>query len=207
MNEVLRQLFFIATRPKVFTIFEASKSMWNVRSSKNWEKNSLGRYWHLISNWNDGVQHFTTGPFTILEPRDQEIGEFQLVRKRRLTDLKTLKLWKGWSGLGRFGRDDRTLMDKSDLKKTISPVYMYRRYLSHILIFYYPQIYEPFEQDHLCTALFVCLFVCPRVCMKGEAIISLLFLVWPFMHRSRIHISPTEHFAILEPANPPIDVC
>ena len=39
-----------------------------------------------------------TGPFTVLKPRDEEIGEFYEVQKRRATDFKALKLRKGRSG-------------------------------------------------------------------------------------------------------------
>ena len=31
---------------------------------------------------------FPTGPFTMLEPQDQEIGEFYVAQKRRATDFK-----------------------------------------------------------------------------------------------------------------------
>ena len=41
---------------------------------------------------------FPTKPFTILEPRDQEIGEFYVVQKRRATGFEAPKLWKGSSG-------------------------------------------------------------------------------------------------------------
>ena len=46
----------------------------------------------------DRVFHFPTNPFTILEPRDQEIGEFYLVQERRATDFEAPKLGKGSSG-------------------------------------------------------------------------------------------------------------
>ena len=39
-----------------------------------------------------------TNPFIILEPRDQEIGEFYVVEERRATDFEAPKLWKGSSG-------------------------------------------------------------------------------------------------------------
>ena len=39
-----------------------------------------------------------TGPWTILEPRDQEIHEFDAFQKRRATDFEALKLTKGRSG-------------------------------------------------------------------------------------------------------------
>ena len=35
---------------------------------------------------------YPTGPFTILEPRDQEIAEFDEVQERRATDFKAPKL-------------------------------------------------------------------------------------------------------------------
>ena len=35
------------------------------------------------------------GPFTILQPDDQEIGEFRAVQKRRATDFEAPELWKG----------------------------------------------------------------------------------------------------------------
>ena len=34
-----------------------------------------------------------TGPFTILEPRDQGIGEFYEVQERRATDFEALKFF------------------------------------------------------------------------------------------------------------------
>ena len=39
-----------------------------------------------------------TNHFTILEPQDQEIGEFYLVQERRGTDFKAPKSWKDSSG-------------------------------------------------------------------------------------------------------------
>ena len=39
-----------------------------------------------------------TRPFTILEPQDQDIGEFYVVQERRTTDFEASKLWKGSSG-------------------------------------------------------------------------------------------------------------
>ena len=45
-------------------------------------------------NW----RMYPTNPFTILEPHDQEIGEFYLVRELRATDFEAPKLWKGFSG-------------------------------------------------------------------------------------------------------------
>ena len=39
-----------------------------------------------------------TDPFTILEPRDEEIVEFYAEQKRRATDFEAPKLWKGLSG-------------------------------------------------------------------------------------------------------------
>ena len=36
-----------------------------------------------------------TGLFTILEPQDQEIGQFNLLKKRRATYLEAPKLCKG----------------------------------------------------------------------------------------------------------------
>ena len=39
-----------------------------------------------------------TNLFTILEPRDQEIGKFYVVQERRETDFEAPKLWKGSSG-------------------------------------------------------------------------------------------------------------
>ena len=44
------------------------------------------------------VRYNTTDPFSIWEPRNQEIGEFNIVQKHRATDLEALKLWKGRSG-------------------------------------------------------------------------------------------------------------
>ena len=41
---------------------------------------------------------YPTNPFTILEPLDQEIGEFYVVQERHATDLDAPKLWKGSSG-------------------------------------------------------------------------------------------------------------
>ena len=40
-----------------------------------------------------------TNPFTILEPQDQEIGEFYVVQERHMTDFKAPKLWMGSSGV------------------------------------------------------------------------------------------------------------
>ena len=42
-----------------------------------------------------------TGPFTILEPKDQEIGEFYEVQERRATDIEAPKLGKGGEFLSR----------------------------------------------------------------------------------------------------------
>ena len=39
-----------------------------------------------------------TNPFTMLEPQDQEIGEFYVLQERRATDFEASKLWKGSSG-------------------------------------------------------------------------------------------------------------
>ena len=39
-----------------------------------------------------------TSPFTILEPRDQEIGEFYVAEERRATDFEAQKLCKCLSG-------------------------------------------------------------------------------------------------------------
>ena len=36
-------------------------------------------------------------PFTVLEPRDQGIGKYCVVQKRRATDFEAPKLWKGRS--------------------------------------------------------------------------------------------------------------
>ena len=41
------------------------------------------------------TQSVPTDPFTMLEPRDQEIGEFYEIQKLRWTDLEASKLWKG----------------------------------------------------------------------------------------------------------------
>ena len=38
-------------------------------------------------------------PFTILEPPDQEIGEFYVVLERRAADFEAPKLWKSSSGM------------------------------------------------------------------------------------------------------------
>ena len=40
---------------------------------------------------------YTTGPFTILEPQNQEIGEFYVVYERA-TDIEAAKLRNGLSG-------------------------------------------------------------------------------------------------------------
>ena len=50
---------------------------------------------------------YPTNPFTILEPRDQEMDEFYLVEGRRATDFEAPKLGKNSSGssaklIGRF---------------------------------------------------------------------------------------------------------
>ena len=39
-----------------------------------------------------------TYPFTILEPEDQETGEFWEGQERRATDFEAPKLWKGSVG-------------------------------------------------------------------------------------------------------------
>ena len=39
-----------------------------------------------------------TSPFTILEPRDQENGEFYVAQERCATDFEAQKLWKCRSG-------------------------------------------------------------------------------------------------------------
>ena len=41
---------------------------------------------------------YPTNPFTVLEPRDQEIDKFYLVQERRATDLEAPKLGKSSSG-------------------------------------------------------------------------------------------------------------
>ena len=38
-----------------------------------------------------------TGPFTVFEPQDQEVGKFYVVQERRTTDFEASKLWKGRS--------------------------------------------------------------------------------------------------------------
>ena len=43
-----------------------------------------------------------TGTFTILEPQNQEIGEFYVVHERRVMDFDARKLIKVWSGRGRL---------------------------------------------------------------------------------------------------------
>ena len=48
--------------------------------------------------WAKFLWSYPTNPFSILEPQDQEIGEFYVVQERRATDLKAPKLWKGSSG-------------------------------------------------------------------------------------------------------------
>ena len=45
-----------------------------------------------------GEEEFSTDPFTILEPRNQEIGEFYVVKTRRTKDFDAPELWKGQSG-------------------------------------------------------------------------------------------------------------
>ena len=46
----------------------------------------------------NSVDSYPTGPFTISEPRNQEIGEFYVVQGRRTTYFEASKLWKGGSG-------------------------------------------------------------------------------------------------------------
>ena len=46
--------------------------------------------------WSSGG--WPTGPSTILEPQDQEIGELFFVQKHRTMDFKVPNMWKGWSG-------------------------------------------------------------------------------------------------------------
>ena len=44
------------------------------------------------------IIYYPTNSFTILEPEDQEIGEFYVVQERRATDFEAPKLRKGSSG-------------------------------------------------------------------------------------------------------------
>ena len=63
---------------------------------KRWtESSKLNNVEYVIICW---ANNFPTVPFPILEPHDQEIGEFYVVQKRRVTDFEAPKLWKGRSG-------------------------------------------------------------------------------------------------------------
>ena len=56
----------------------------------------LGRFLSILCHLPDefpgrAFQFYPTGPFTTLEPRDQEMGEFYAVQKRRATDFEDIK--------------------------------------------------------------------------------------------------------------------
>ena len=61
-----------------------------IRRCRNWDRTQT----HSESC----MSRFPTGPFTILEPQDQEIGEFHVVWKHHGTDFESRKLWIGGSG-------------------------------------------------------------------------------------------------------------
>ena len=44
------------------------------------------------------IPNFPTGPYSFVEPWDQEIGESYEGQERRATDFEAPKLWKGRSG-------------------------------------------------------------------------------------------------------------
>ena len=46
----------------------------------------------------DAVAQPPTSPFTILQPRNREIGEFYVLQECRATDLQAPRLWNGRSG-------------------------------------------------------------------------------------------------------------
>ena len=46
----------------------------------------------------DANRSYPTGLFTILQPRDQEIGNIYVFQERLATDFDARKLWKGRSG-------------------------------------------------------------------------------------------------------------
>ena len=52
-------------------------------------------------------KNYPTNRFTILEPNDQEIGEFYVAKKRRATDFEIPKLWE--CSLGRRGLQTKCL--------------------------------------------------------------------------------------------------
>ena len=51
--------------------------------------------------------HFPAGPFTILESRDQEIGEFYVVKKRCATYFEATKMLKVLSGRASQASDEK----------------------------------------------------------------------------------------------------
>ena len=68
--------------------------LWSIFYWKNWSTYFVLRFRCCLG----AVSHSLTGPFTVLEPCDQEIWEFCVVQKRWTTDFQVPKLWKG-----RFG--------------------------------------------------------------------------------------------------------
>ena len=94
-----------------FLNFRASRSgdrriLCNSRTSCNgfWSvkvvKGLVGFCWYHfkqsdLCNFFSFLLYFPTSPFTILEPQDQEIGEFYVIQERRATDFEASKLWKG----------------------------------------------------------------------------------------------------------------
>ena len=75
----------------------------NVWSGYNWETGS-GRAYFYYSCCFGSQSHAnrfkkgSTGPFTILEPSDQEIGELYVVQERRMADFEAPNLRKTQSG-------------------------------------------------------------------------------------------------------------
>ena len=49
-----------------------------------------------------GKEPYPTNPYTILEPRDQEIGEFYEVHECCVSDFPAQEMWEGSSGTGPF---------------------------------------------------------------------------------------------------------
>ena len=59
-----------------------------------------------------------TGPLTILEPRDREIGEFYVVQKHQSTDFQALKSGKGRSGASIVSSSQLAIRERRRKKRT-----------------------------------------------------------------------------------------
>ena len=91
-----------------FHIFRASKSdnrrntyvvrkhRWTdfeaLQSGKAWSAGYGELIFFLSIQFSWHAKEYPTDPFTILEPRDQEIAEFYFVQERRATDFEARKL-------------------------------------------------------------------------------------------------------------------